>query len=70
MPLYEQFNNLWSNQQIYIVAALLKEADVASNDEDEDLLQSILGSIDQLLQAKENASVKIINTFTLNLTKL
>jgi hypothetical protein len=70
LTLYEQFNNLWSNQQIYIVAALLKEADVASDNEDDDLLQSILGSIDQLLQAKENASVKIINTFTLNLTKL
>ena len=69
-PLYEQFNNLWSERQIYIIAALLQEADVANEEEDKELLQSILDAIDQLLQAKENASVKIINMFTLNLTKL
>ena len=70
LPLYEQFNNLWTERQIFIVAALLQEAMIAFENNETDLLESILAAIDQLLIAKEDASVKIINTFTLNLTKL
>ena len=45
-------NNLiiWSERQIYIIAALLQEADVASEEGEDELLQSILD--DRLLQAK------------------
>ena len=70
LPLYEQFNQLWNERQITIVAALLQEAEDACDTEDADELNAMLNSIDQLLQVKENSSVKIINTFTLNLTKL
>ena len=66
-PLYQQFNNLWNERQISIIASLLKEAN--EGDIDSENTNAFLSSIDCLLQAKENASVKIINTFTLNLTK-
>jgi hypothetical protein len=67
-PLYELFNELWNERQISIIAALLQEAEVCEENEEE--ICAILEAIDKLLQVKENSSVKIINTFTLNLTKL
>lgn len=69
LPLYELFNELWNERQISIIASLLQEADVCEEDEEEEK-NAILEAIDKLLQVKENSSVKIINTFTLNLTKL
>ena len=68
LPLYELFNELWNERQISIIAALLQEAEECE-DEDEER-NALLSAIDQLLQVKENSSVKIINTFTLNLTKM
>ena len=70
LPLYEQFNQLWNERQISIIAALLHEADDINTLDDTEELNAVLNAIDQLLLVKENASVKIINTFTLNLTKL
>ena len=70
LPLYEQFNQLWNGRQITIISELLQEAEEVSDTEDVDELNALLNAIDQLLQVKENSSVKIINTFTLNLTKL
>ena len=69
LPLYELFNELWNERQISIIASLLQEADVCEEDDEEEK-NAILEAIDKLLQVKENSSVKIINTFTLNLTKL
>lgn len=68
LPLYEQFNQLWNERLISIIAALLQEAEDAK-DIDQDGLNALLNAIDQLLQTKENSSVKLINTFALNLTK-
>ena len=70
LPLYEQFNQLWNERQISIVSALLQEADDIINTDETEELNALLNAIDQLLQVKENSSVKIINTFTLNLTKM
>jgi hypothetical protein len=70
LPLYEQFNQLWNDRQIMIISELLQEAEEVSGTEEVDELNALLNAIDQLLQVKENSSVKIINTFTLNLTKL
>lgn len=70
LPLYEQFNQLWNDRQIMIISELLQEAEEVSETEEVDELNALLNAIDQLLQVKENSSVKIINTFTLNLTKL
>ena len=49
---------------------LLQEADDIINTDETEELNALLNAIDQLLQVKENSSVKIINTFTLNLTKM
>tara|TARA_B100000963_G_C22520224_1_gene622696 strand:+ start:110 stop:829 length:720 start_codon:yes stop_codon:yes gene_type:complete len=68
LPLYEQFNQLWNERQITIISALLQEAEDCEEEPEE--VNSMLNAIDQLLQVKENSSVKIINTFALNLTKL
>lgn len=68
LPLYEQFNQLWNDRQILIISELLQEANDCEDEPEE--VNSILNAIDQLLQVKENSSVKIINTFALNLTKL
>jgi hypothetical protein len=65
LPLYELFNQLWNDRLISIISSLLQEAE----ESDEDELNALLSAIDKLLQVKENSSVKIINTFTLNLTK-
>lgn len=67
LPLYEQFSALWDEDQISIIASLLKEA--AKPDTEGHVSIAFLQAVDRLLQDKENASVKIINTFTLNLTK-
>jgi hypothetical protein len=69
LPLYEQFNQLWNERLISIIAALLQEAEDAKDTGEEDGLNALLNAIDQLLQTKENSSVKLINTFALNLTK-
>ena len=70
LPLYERFNQLWNERQISIISALLQEAEEAYENEEEDELNALLNAIDQLLQTKENSSVKLINKFALNLTKL
>ena len=69
LPLYEQFNQLWNERQ-YQSYHLLQEADDIINTDETEELNALLNAIDQLLQVKENSSVKIINTFTLNLTKM
>ena len=38
--------------------------------EEKEELNALLNAVDQLLQTKENSSVKLINRFALNLTKL
>ena len=67
IPLYEQFNELWNQEQIVIIASLLKEA--SKGDRPGNYSDAFLGAIDQILRVKESASIKIINTFTINLTK-
>lgn len=67
IPLYEQFNELWNEEQIIIIASLLKEAE--NGDSPGNNTEAFLGAIDQVLRVKESASIKIINTFTINLTK-
>ena len=39
-------------------------------EDEEEELNALLNAVDQLLQTKENSSVKLINKFALNLTKL
>jgi len=68
LPLYEQFSQLWNDRQISIIADLLQEAEDEEPQSEEQ--NAFLSAIDQLLQVKEDSSIKIINTFTLNLTKL
>jgi hypothetical protein len=70
LPLYEKFNQLWNERMISIIASLLQEAEEAKETDEEDELNALLNAIDQLLQTKENSSVKLINKFALNLTKL
>lgn len=70
LPLYEKFNQLWNERMISIIAALLQEAEEAKDTEEEEELNALLNAVDQLLQTKENSSVKLINRFALNLTKL
>lgn len=70
LPLYEKFNQLWNERLISIIASLLQEAEDAKDAEEEEELNAILNAVDQLLQTKENSSVKLINKFALNLTKL
>jgi len=70
LPLYEKFNQLWNERLISIIASLLQEAEDAKDAEEEEELNAILNAVDQLLQTKENSSVKLINRFALNLTKL
>jgi hypothetical protein len=69
LPLYEKFNQLWNERQISIISALLQEAEEAKEEDEEELI-ALLNALDQLLQTKENSSVKLINRFALNLTKL
>lgn len=70
LPLYEKFNQLWNERLITIIAALLQEAEEAMDTEEKEELNALLNAVDQLLQTKENSSVKLINRFALNLTKL
>ena len=70
LPLYEKFNQLWNERQISIISALLQEAEGAKEEDEEEELNALLNAVDQLLQTKENSSVKLINKFALNLTKL
>ena len=70
LPLYEKFNQLWNERLISIIASLLQEAEDAKDSEEEEELNALLNAVDQLLQTKENSSVKLINRFALNLTKL
>ena len=70
LPLYEKFNQLWNERLITIIAALLQEAEEAKDTEEKEELNALLNAVDQLLQTKENSSVKLINRFALNLTKL
>jgi hypothetical protein len=62
--LYEKFTELWTDEQITLVAGLLAEA---SKENEE--TPAFLSSIDAILKVKENSSVKIINEFTQNITK-
>lgn len=70
LPLYDKFNQLWNERQISIISALLQEAEEAKETDEEEELNALLNAVDQLLQTKENSSVKLINKFALNLTKL
>ena len=70
LPLYEKFNQLWNERQISIISALLQEAEEAKETDEKEELNALLNAVDQLLQTKENSSVKLINKFALNLTKL
>jgi hypothetical protein len=67
LPLYKQFHELWNDEQIVIIASLLKEASHGNSPGNN--VEAFLDAIDQILRVKENASIKIINTFTINLTK-
>ena len=62
--LYEKFNNLWSTNQLKIIADLLNQANKKNNE-----TPYFLEAINCILQIKENTSVEIINKFTENITK-
>ena len=64
LPLYEQFNSLWTEEQVQIIAMLLNEAN-----KDNEETPAFLQAIDHILKSKENLAIKIINAFTLNIAK-
>lgn len=63
IKLYDKFRLLWNDEQIQIIAFLLKQAE-----ENIDSKYSFLDAIDCILKKKEEMSIDIINNFTKNIT--
>ena len=63
--LYDDFYNLWNQEQITIIADLLKLAD---KQKDKETKTSFIEAIDSIIKNKEKKSLELINIATENIT--